>query len=143
MKTAVTDIDDIMFPGESSRTLAAQIKCLDLMLAALDSPSRHTGLKSALEARPAQHESLGRDVTAGPNSLGPACLMTLANGDEINVDLCNVGNWWTAKNADHDHQCGQGETREAALADLREICEEHAIRARDREWRRIVARAQA
>ncbi len=69
--------------------------------------------------------------------------LTLSNGEQIEVDLFRLNaHWWIAKNSDHDRQCGQGQTREAAMADLLHICEDDMIRQRDAQWRRAVARTQ-
>lgn len=51
--------------------------------------------------------------------------IVLCNGDVIDVDLFQVSaTCWSAKNANHDHQCGWGETRDRALRDLRVLCED-------------------
>lgn len=138
MKTPVTNIDDILFPGESRRLLDAQIAYVKRMLDAIES----------IPKTPQQPSStpLGNGLKNGSVHAPQDCsgaLITLTNGDEITVDLFQVNaGWWTAKNADHDHQCGQGATRQAAIDDLWAICQRDMLARRDREFRRIVAKAQ-
>lgn len=49
--------------------------------------------------------------------------ITLRNGEVIDVDLYQISaGCWSAKNADHDGQCGWDATRELALKDLESLC---------------------
>jgi hypothetical protein len=51
--------------------------------------------------------------------------LTLSNGDVIDVDLYQISvDCWNAKNANHDRQCGWDTTREKALKDLLQLCED-------------------
>lgn len=51
--------------------------------------------------------------------------LTLSNGDLIDVDVFQISHdCWTAKDANHDDRCGVDDTREAALEDLLQICED-------------------
>lgn len=49
--------------------------------------------------------------------------ITLRNGEVVTFDLFQFSdNIWSAKNADHDHQCGWGATKAKAIADLESLC---------------------
>lgn len=88
-------------------------------------PSRHTGLKSALDARHTQRETLGRDVTGAANSLAAPLTITLSNGELVEIDAMQIApGCWSVKAADRDYPGGWGETRELATQDLRELLED-------------------
>lgn len=138
MKPTVTDIDAIMFPGECSRTLTAQIEYVRRMLDAIESIPKTPQQPSSTP----EGNGLKNGSVHAPQDCSGA-LITLTNCDEITVDVFQINaGWWTAKNADHDHQCGQGPTRQAAIDDLWWICQRDMLARRDREWRQKLARAQ-
>ena len=141
MKPAVTDIDAIMFPGERSRTLSAQIAYIDRMLAALE--------PAVVE------ESIPEDSDL---ALPEREHYALSNGDTVTVDFYQISkHCWTAKDANHDGRTGVDNTRELALqdllrmceADLEDDCDDGRARVvsepqrRDRDWRQKVAGTQS
>lgn len=145
MNKASTTIDDIMFPMHQSRTLKAQIECIDRMLAAIE--SNRVNLDAI-------HEALPEDSDLAMPERGH---YALSNGDTVTVDFYQISaNCWTAKDANHDSRTGVDKTRELALqdllrmceADLEDSCDDGRARVvsepqrRDAEFRRIVARTQ-
>lgn len=108
--------------------ITSPIRTLDemiLVLSALDSPSRHTGLKSALDARHTRQETPRRDDTGAANGLAaPLTRFTLLSTREtityrVSEQVPNI--WCAWDDNDTSGKGGWGSSADEAVVDLLEV----------------------